>query len=126
MEFFKKGNERKSAAGQIDIQMDGFQFNQHNLSFFPEVEDNYPDDSVITVVHDALTNDNRDIIRNGTYIWIDNLLGELNSADQIDDIAVVGPETNQPEKIPIAPLIIRFEILRDKYRKSIDHLVPRP
>ncbi len=76
MEFFKKGNERKSAAGQIDIQMDGFQFNQHNLSFFPEVEDNYPDDSVITVVHDALTNDNRDIIRNGTYIWIDNLLGE--------------------------------------------------
>ncbi len=39
---------------------------------------------------------------------------------------MVGSETNQPEKIPIAPLIIRFEILRDKYRKSIDHLVPRP
>ncbi len=88
----------------VSIEMAGYKFNDENLNFYANELRSYPDEIDITIVHDALTEENKSTIRNGIDIFLDNYLGELDSAVTIDNLKVVGPDEVERELIPIEKL----------------------
>lgn len=101
------------------IKMDGFDFSEETLSFYPNEDENHPDEIDITVVHNDFTEDNKDSIILGTHIFLDNYLGEINFATTIDAISVLPRQHAQKELIPIerlkAYLIWREKEFVEKY-----------
>jgi hypothetical protein len=91
-------------AEDMNISMDGFEFNSENIGFFSNDNKEYPDVIDITAVHRDFTEENKDIITTGTFIYIDNKLGELNAATLLDSVLVSGPSQQNPELIPIDKL----------------------
>jgi hypothetical protein len=88
----------------VSIEMAGHKFNDENISFYPNEHPDFPDEIDITVVHNDLNEENRPLITNGTYLFLDNFLGELNFATAIDTLAVTGKESGQKELVPIGKL----------------------
>ena len=88
----------------VSIEMAGYKFNDENLNFYANQLSSYPDEIDITIVHYALTEENKSTIRNGIDIFLDNYLGELDSAVTIDNLKVVGPDEVERELIPIEKL----------------------
>jgi hypothetical protein len=87
----------------MGIEMDGYEFNNNNISFFSNDHSEYPDEIDITLVHKDFTDDNKETIASGSLIYLDNLLGEYNTAIMVDVVNVDGPEDGQ-ELIPIDKL----------------------
>ncbi len=87
----------------ISIEMSGFKFNDENLHFYANDNSDYPDEIDITIVHDDYTAENKSTITNGSYIFLDNYLGELESAVTIDNLNVKGRDEAE-ELIPIEKL----------------------
>lgn len=88
----------------IGIQMDDLVFNSETVSFYPNEHAEYPDEIDITIVHKNFSEENKEAITNGVYIFIDNYLGELNSVTTIDNMNVVGENDAKKETISIAKL----------------------
>jgi hypothetical protein len=88
----------------VGITMAGQNFSHDNLSFYPTDFPAYPDEIDITVVHDDLNSTNENDIVNGTYIFLDNILGELNFATTIDNLSVIGRDNASDELVPISKL----------------------
>lgn len=86
-----------------DIQMEEYRFNTETLSFIQNSSEDYPDEIAITILHPDFKEENSDVIINGTYIFLDNFLGELNTVTLIDDIEFAST-TDENEPIPIAKL----------------------
>ncbi|MEO8150857.1 MAG: hypothetical protein ABI723_24705 [Bacteroidia bacterium] len=72
----------------VNIEMAGFKFNDENLSFYANDYADYPDEIDITIMHNDFTEENKSAITNGTYIFLDNYLGELGFATTIDNLTV--------------------------------------
>src|SRR5262249_27002432 len=68
----------------INISMGDHKFNRENLGFYANESPDYPDEIDITIVHDDLTEENKEQIVNGIYIFLDNYLGELDFLNNID------------------------------------------
>lgn len=92
-----------TGADTMGIEMDGHEFNNNNISFFSNDMTEYPDEIDITLVHKDYTEENKDIITSGTLIYLDNLLGEYNTAIMVDVVHVTGPQAGD-ELIPIEKL----------------------
>ena len=88
----------------VNIAMGDLAFNKNNLSFYANNDPRYPDEIDITVVHADYGENNKEAIINGTYIFIDNYLGELDAVTSIDNMQVVGREQADQELIPIEKL----------------------
>lgn len=88
----------------ISIEMDGYVFNDSEMRFYSRDDSSYPDEIKITLVHEQLGPDNRNIITNGAFIFLDNALGELNTATLIDHVEIAGPDTDHDELIPLKKL----------------------
>ncbi len=88
----------------VNIDMSGYEFNNQNLSFYPNELAEYPDEIDITIVHKDLTEENKSQITNGIYIFLDNYLGELDFATTIDHLQIVGNEEVKKETISIDKL----------------------
>lgn len=88
----------------IGIQMDDLVFNSETVSFYPNEHAEYPDEIDITIVHKDFTEENKEAITNGVYIFIDNYLGELNSITTIDNMNVIGQNNAEKKTISIAKL----------------------
>lgn len=86
------------------IEMAGYSFNGNNLSFYANELPEYPDEIDITIVHHDQTEQNKSQISNGTYLFLDNYLGELEFANAIDNLRIIGKQAAQQELIPIAKL----------------------
>jgi hypothetical protein len=84
--------------------MQGYTFSAETLHFYPNLYPNYPDEIDITTAHDDFNEENKAAITNGVYIFLDNYLGELESATIIDNIVVATKVEAQEELIPIAKL----------------------
>lgn len=97
----------------VSIRMADYEFSKDHISFYANEDANYPDEIDIVVVNNDLNETNKDAITNGTFIFLDNLLGELNFATAIDNIVVIGKEKAQQELIPIEKLK-DFLIWREK------------
>jgi hypothetical protein len=88
----------------LSIKMAGYHFDSEHLSFYENSHQDFPDEIDITIVHQDLTEKNKSEITTGTFIFLDNLLGELNFATTIDNLTVVGNEAVANELIPIEKL----------------------
>ncbi len=88
----------------ISIEMAGYQFNSENINFYSNEFTDFPDEIDITIVHNDLTENNRSEVGNGTYIFLDNYLGELDFLNNIDNLTIVGKQEAQKELIPIEKL----------------------
>ena len=88
----------------VSIEMAGYTFNEENLSFYSNDHAEYPDEIDITLVHHELDKENKSTITNGTYIFLDNFLGELNFATTIDSLTVIGKAEAKKELVPIGKL----------------------
>ena len=85
----------------VGIEMAGFSFTNDNISFYSNDIKEYPDEIDITIIHDDYNEENKEDIINGTYIFMDNYLGELNSLTIIDNITFKSKEEIEKELIPI-------------------------
>ncbi len=88
----------------VNISMAGYEFSSKNLNFYPNEIEEFPDEIDIKIIHDDLTDENRSQIVNGTYIFLDNYLGELEFINNIDNINIIGRSEAEKELIPIAKL----------------------
>jgi hypothetical protein len=88
----------------VYIKMGGYKFADENIHFYANNSNEFPDEIDITVLHDDLTQKNKDTIINGIYIFLDNFIGELNFATTIDNVKVIGKSEAEKELVPIAKL----------------------
>lgn len=87
-----------------NIEMSGSLFNKDNLSFYSNDLCEYPDEIDITIVHNDYKEEDRSTIINGTYIFLDNYIGELNTVTNIDSLNFIGKEAAEKELVPIEKL----------------------
>lgn len=93
-----------SNSPDIGIKMSDYEFDKDTISFYYHEHAEHPDAIDITFVHQDYTEENASIISNGTFIFLDNFLGELNFATLIDNIDLVALENAQEKLIPIEKL----------------------
>lgn len=88
----------------VQITMEGYSFDSHNLSFYSLDNNTYPDEVDIVVVHNDYVEEDKATITNGVFIFLDNYLGELNVVTTIDSVTVISKDDAENELIPIAKL----------------------
>jgi hypothetical protein len=88
----------------VGIQMAGYTFNKDNLFFYSNDHADYPDEIDISVIHNDLTEENKKAIARGTYIFLDNYLGELDFVSTIDNMQIIGRHEAEKELVPIEKL----------------------
>lgn len=88
----------------VTIKMGGIEFSSENLFFYSNDLPNYPDEIDVCIIHNDMTDDNRQQIINGTYIFLDNYLGELDFVNNIDNLQVITKSEAKKELVPIAKL----------------------
>lgn len=88
----------------VEISMSGYEFSQKNMHFYSNDLEDYPDEIDITIIHDDYTDDNKKEIINGSYIFLDNVLGEIKSTTIIDNISFKAKDKAEKELVPIAKL----------------------
>lgn len=86
------------------IEMDGYEFSQENLYFYSNELPEYPDEIEIVITSDDLSEENHATINNGVMIFLDNYLGELDFALNIDHVDVIARKEASQELIPISKL----------------------
>ncbi|MCU0355415.1 MAG: DUF695 domain-containing protein [Cytophagales bacterium] len=107
----------------ISIEMSGCRFDTDNVHFYSNDYPEYPDEIDITVVHDDLTAENESVIINGSQIFLDNYLGELDFATMIDNLSVAGRREAEKELVPIEKLksflVWRQKEFVEKYEETL-------
>jgi len=88
----------------VSINMNGYTFDSENLFFYSNDYPSYPDEIDICVIHNERTEDNKQEIGNGTYIFLDNYLGELDFLNNIDNLKIISKYEAEKELVPIAKL----------------------
>lgn len=99
-----RAHKPESDINNIGIKMANFSFKSDNISFYSNDLEAYPDEIDLTIIHDDYSEENKQEIINGTYIFIDNFLGELNSLTLIDNITFKSKDEAEKELIPIEKL----------------------
>src|SRR6185436_17614517 len=97
----------------VRIDMAGYVFDSDSLFFYSNDFRDYPDEIDITVVHRDFKEEDKTTITNGTCIFLDSFIGELNFATTIDNLTVIGKNDAQQELVPIEKLK-NFLIWRQK------------
>ncbi|MCW4470891.1 DUF695 domain-containing protein [Flavobacterium sp. MFBS3-15] len=90
------------AIENIGIEMGGYKFDSDNLSFYSNDDPDYPDEIDISIAHNDLTEENRQELAMGIYIFLDNYLGELNFVNDVDSLTIIGLDEAKKELVPIA------------------------
>lgn len=88
----------------LAINMAGYKFDSDNLFFYSNEHAEYPDEVDICVIHNEWTEENKQQIGNGTYIFLDNYLGELDFLNNIDNVTFISKHEAEKELVPIAKL----------------------
>ena len=94
----------ESEIENVSINMNGFVFDKNNIFFYSNDDQNYPDEIDLTFVHTDFNEENENEIFNGTFIFLDNFLGEFNFVTQIDNYAIIGKDEAEKKLIPIEKL----------------------
>ncbi|MFT3678779.1 MAG: DUF695 domain-containing protein [Ferruginibacter sp.] len=88
----------------VSIKMGGHNFNENNIYFYQNELAGYPDEIDISIIHDDYNEKDKNQVINGTYIFLDNYLGELNFATSIDNIRFIAKKDAEKELIPVSKL----------------------
>ncbi|MET0462248.1 MAG: DUF695 domain-containing protein [Chitinophagaceae bacterium] len=97
----------KPAAGleSTSTNMRGYEFNREKIRFYAKKDPQHPDEISLVFVHKDYNRENAQHIENGTFVFLENALGEMNLATLIDCIEVAGPAEQEEEFIPLDKLI---------------------
>lgn len=88
----------------IGIRMGDYTFSAENLSFYYTEDANYPDEIDVVITHDNYNEQDRSVLLNGVYIFLDNYLGELKTVTTIDNLSLISTNQAEKELIPISKL----------------------
>jgi hypothetical protein len=88
----------------VGVRLNGFEFTKDNICFYSNEIENYPDEIDLIFVYDDFTEENKSSVITGVCIFLDNFLGELNFATQIDTFSIIGKSDAQKELVPIEKL----------------------
>jgi hypothetical protein len=88
----------------VSIHMADMEFSEKNLFFYANVLPTYPDEIDISIVHMDMTTENAEQVKHGTYIFLDNYLGELDFVCNIDNVRIIAASKAEQELIPMAKL----------------------
>lgn len=89
---------------EISIEMFGKTFDDETMRFYPIVDDAYPDMVSIIFTHSGYNIEEADDFETGGSIYVQNALGELNTATQLDHYEI-GPEPDDKSLlIPVTKL----------------------
>ncbi|WP_300685626.1 DUF695 domain-containing protein [Chryseobacterium sp.] len=88
---------------KISVSMGDYQFSKDTIFFYSNEQEEYPDEIDLVFVFKGNA-ENKDKITTGVCIFLDNYLGELNFATQIDTFTVVGINEAEKELVPIEKL----------------------
>ena len=88
----------------VQISIGDYEFSEENLHFYSNDLIDYPDEIDITVVYDHYNEKDKTVITNGAYIFLDNLLGELDFAVKIDAVVVYDSSKGDKPLVPISKL----------------------
>ncbi|MCX8020477.1 MAG: DUF695 domain-containing protein [Chitinophagaceae bacterium] len=86
------------------VKMGDYTFDRNNLSFYAIEHNNYPDVIDIVVAYSHYKENDKSTIISGTYIFLDNYLGELNFITTVDNLTVISKDQAEKELIPIEKL----------------------
>lgn len=88
----------------VTIQMAGFEFNKDNLEFQVNENPRFPDEIDLSIIYKNYKEEDKAIITNGVFVFLDNFLGELKTVTAIDAIEIIGQANPSGELIPIEKL----------------------
>ncbi|MGX5858692.1 DUF695 domain-containing protein [Dyadobacter jiangsuensis] len=90
----------------VSISMAGLEFRSDNLFFYANELSDYPDEIDVSIVHihSDMTEENREQIIRGAYIFLENYLGEKDFVNSIDNLRVIGENEADNELVPVAKL----------------------
>lgn len=94
----------KPSFKQTGIKMHGSTFGVENMYFYSNDNSEYPDEIDITIIHDDYSEENKDKIIQGSYIFLDNYLGEIKTTTIIDFIDFKPKSEAEKELVPIEKL----------------------
>lgn len=107
--------------GDINIRMYDDEaeiiIDQSKLFFYPNLHPELPDEIDINIIHTDMDENNRNIIGNGIFIYLDNLLGELEFMNNIDHLQLISKDEVKDELIPISKL---KDYLKWRYKEFIE------
>jgi hypothetical protein len=101
----------------VSIEMAGYKFHDKTLGFYANDLPEYPDEIDITIIHKEWNEEDKTPLTSGTYIFLDNFLGELAFAETIDNLRVVGTKEAKKEIVPVEKL---KEFLKWRQREFIE------
>lgn len=96
--------KQESTIGVSCIEMAGFKFDETTMSFYSNNSSQYPDEINITITHIDLNENNRADIINGSFLLLDNTLGELRSVTTIDNIEFINTNEAKEDLVPLEKL----------------------
>jgi len=109
----------KRAEVDTYIEMNGLKFGTETLRFYPNDPDEMPDLVDITIVHEAFGDATDETIKRGSYLFLENFLGELDFLTEIDEISFESPADAAKDLIPIEALSnylgVRAALFVEKY-----------
>ncbi len=99
-----RAHKPSSGIKNTAISMAGYDFSGDNMYFYANDLEAYPDEIDITIIHDDYNEENRKDIINGSYIFLDNFLGEIKSITYIDNITFKAKSEAEKELVPLEKL----------------------
>jgi hypothetical protein len=103
----------------ISIDLYGLQFTTDTTCFYPIVQDNYPDEVSIVITHAGYTSDMEDHFQAGGMIYLENGLGEVNTATKIDNYET-GPLPGPDQGIEVIPISKLHEYLNWREKEFVE------
>nr|WP_315025973.1 DUF695 domain-containing protein [uncultured Chryseobacterium sp.] len=88
---------------KVIVNMGDYQFSKDNISFYSNELEDYQDEIDLVFVYHGNA-ENKEAVTTGVCIFLDNFLGELNFATQIDTFRVIGLDEVKKELVPIEKL----------------------
>lgn len=90
----------------ISIDLYGLEFSATTTSFYPIVQEDYPDEVSIVLTHQEYNDEMDDHYQAGGMIYLENGLGEVNTATKIDhyETGAIPEAAKNVEIIPISKL----------------------
>lgn len=95
---------KPAATEDINLTMNGREYGTDNIHFYPTTDPNYPDEIDLTFVYADGQPADADAIETGVFLFLDNYLGELSLATDIDSAAVTGAPASGAELISLPKL----------------------
>jgi Family of unknown function (DUF695) len=88
----------------FSLNMNEYKFENGNIRFYYNEDAAYPDEINISLLYDHYTEENKDIVSQGCLLFLENSLGELNMATQIDEVVVAAACPEGKDPIPVGKL----------------------